>query len=163
MEERAQRSRLIWTRVHGPVNSALSPGGRSAWLVPSGANAHVCFASGASEAHEVLNQQRDKPLIGNQQTFFPPFHRHIRDESPTCMMLSPPASPSIFPADCPGQSRTCTSEVSSRWRGCSVFISDRRALLSPRTKRTAAGPSFISLRWEKPEQGTTESGFRIQV
>lgn len=91
------------------------------------------------------------------------FHKHIRDESPTCMMFSPPTSPSIFPANCPGQSKRCTSKVSSQWRGFFFFISNRQALLSPHTKCNAVGPSFISLRWEKPEQGTTESGFRIQV
>lgn len=91
------------------------------------------------------------------------FHKHIRDKSPTCMMFSPPTLPSVFPANCPGQSRKCTSKVSSQWRGFSFFISNRQALLAPHTKCNALGPSIISLRGEKPEQGTTESGFRIKV
>lgn len=148
--------------------------------LPSTTNTCMFSEWRLEEAHEVLawkvlnrklggrKARGKKKLIGNQQTLTPPlyqriFHKHIRDESPTCMMFSPPTSPSIFPAYCPGQSKRCTSKVSSQWRGFSFFISNRRALLSPHTKCNAVGPSFISLRGEKPEQGTTESGFRIQV
>lgn len=89
-----------------------------------------------SEAYKVLackvlnwklREKSDKKLIGNQQTSFPPFyqrifHKHIRDESPTCMMFSPPTLLSIFPANCPGQSKRCTSKVSSQWRGFFSFF-----------------------------------------
>lgn len=105
-----------------------------------------------------LGEKSNKKLIGNQQTLFLPFyqrifHKHIRDESPTCMMFSPPTLPSIFPANCPGQSKRCTSKVSSQWRGFSFFISNRRALLFPHTKCNAVGPSFISLRGENLSRG----------
>lgn len=117
--------------------------------------AHKAFACKA--LNQKLGEESNKKLIGNQQTFFPPFYQRIfhkhRDKSPTCMMFSPPTLPSIFPAKCSGQSKRCTSKVSSQWRGFSLFISNRRALLSPHTKCIAVGPSFISLRREKTWAG----------
>lgn len=162
-------------------SSPMFPLNQNAGLLYLQQQTHACLVSGVAagtRGASLLGAKLEtwgrggfyKKLIGNRQTSPPPrlfyqriFHKHIRDESPTCMMFSPPTSPSISAANCPGQSKRCTSKVSSQWRGFCFFISNRRAFLCSHTKCNAVGPSFISLRGEKPEQGTTESGFRIQV
>lgn len=82
-------------------------------------------------------------------------------------MFSPPTLPSIFPANCQDKNKMSSSKVSSQR---SVFFpphlyyySNRRALLSPLHQMQCSGAQLYFPPWGKPEQGTTESSFRIKV
>lgn len=132
--------------------------------LPSTTNTCICLVSGAvgGRQGECLQGAKSetggggatKSSLGISRRSFPPFyqrifHKHIRDEAPTCMMFSPPTSPSIFPANCPGQSKRCTSKVSSQWRAFFLLYFKQASPSLPSHQMQCSGAQLYFPPWGK--------------